>query len=200
VRSRIRSRSNSARAAKTWNTSLPPGVVVSIASCRLRNPIPRSARLVTVSTRCRSDLPSRSSFQTTRLSPGPQLVQDLGEDWPVGAGAAGGLGEDPVAAGALEGVDPYLPVALAGWQREAFPSARVQVLDGSGHWPFADDPERTERLVLQFLGEVIGGRPTRGGRSARTARVSRETRGKQAGSHARRHRLPRPNLPRRSGS
>jgi pimeloyl-ACP methyl ester carboxylesterase len=96
--------------------------------------------------------------------------------------------------------DPYLPVALAGRQREAFPSARVQVLDGSGHWPFADDPERTERLVLQFLGEVIGGRPTRGGRSARTARVSRETRGEQAGSHARRHRLPRPNLPRRPGS
>jgi pimeloyl-ACP methyl ester carboxylesterase len=51
--------------------------------------------------------------------------------------------------------DPYLPVALAGRQREAFPSARVQILDGSGHWPFADDPERTERLVLQFLGEVI---------------------------------------------
>jgi hypothetical protein len=30
VRSRIRSRSNSARAAKMWNTSLPPGVVVSM--------------------------------------------------------------------------------------------------------------------------------------------------------------------------
>jgi hypothetical protein len=28
---------------KTWKTSLPPGVVVSIASCRLRNPIPRPA-------------------------------------------------------------------------------------------------------------------------------------------------------------
>jgi pimeloyl-ACP methyl ester carboxylesterase len=55
--------------------------------------------------------------------------------------------------------DPYLPVALAGRQREAFPSARVEVLDGSGHWPFADDPERTERLVLEFLGEVVGGRP-----------------------------------------
>jgi hypothetical protein len=70
VRSRIRSRSNSARAAKTWKTSLPPGVVVSIASCRLRNPIPCSASPVTVSTRCRSDRPRRSSFQTTRVSPG----------------------------------------------------------------------------------------------------------------------------------
>jgi pimeloyl-ACP methyl ester carboxylesterase len=52
--------------------------------------------------------------------------------------------------------DPYLPVALAERQREAFPSARVEVLDGSGHWPFADDPQRTERLVLSFLSEVVG--------------------------------------------
>jgi IstB-like ATP binding protein len=49
---------------------LAAGVVVSIASCRLRNPTPRSARLVTVSIRWRSDRPSRSSFQTTRVSPG----------------------------------------------------------------------------------------------------------------------------------
>jgi hypothetical protein len=34
-----------------------------------------------------------------------QLVQDLFEDWAVGAGAAGGLGEHPVAAGAFQGVD-----------------------------------------------------------------------------------------------
>ena len=50
VRSRIRSRSNSAPAAKPWKTSLPPGVVVSIASWRLRNPTPHSARPVMVST------------------------------------------------------------------------------------------------------------------------------------------------------
>jgi hypothetical protein len=30
-----------ARAAKTWKTSRPPGVVVSSASCRDRNPVPR---------------------------------------------------------------------------------------------------------------------------------------------------------------
>jgi hypothetical protein len=61
----LRSRSNSARAAKTWKTSLPPGVVVSIVSCRLRKPTPHSARPVTVSTRWRSERPRRSSFQTT---------------------------------------------------------------------------------------------------------------------------------------
>jgi hypothetical protein len=66
--------------------------------------------------------------------------------------------------------DPYLPVTLAGRQREAFPSARVEVLDDSGHWPFIDDPERTERLVLEFLGEVVGGRPPRRGRLATRGR------------------------------
>ena len=36
---------------------------------------------------------------------GAQLVQELGEGGAVGAGAAGGLGEDSVAAGRGEGVD-----------------------------------------------------------------------------------------------
>jgi pimeloyl-ACP methyl ester carboxylesterase len=70
--------------------------------------------------------------------------------------------------------DPYLPVALAERQREAFPSARVEILDSSGHWPFMDDPERTERLVLEFLGEVVGDRPLR-----EDARVSGEARERQ---------------------
>jgi hypothetical protein len=42
------------------------------------------------------------------------LVEDLGEDRAVGAGAAGGLGEDPVAAGVLEGVDLELGVLVGG--------------------------------------------------------------------------------------
>ena len=51
--------------------------------------------------------------------------------------------------------DPHLPVALAERQREAFPSAAVHVLEGSGHWPFVDDPGPTERLVLAFLGRQV---------------------------------------------
>jgi hypothetical protein len=43
-----------------------------------------------------------------------QLVQDLGEGGPVGVGATGGLGEDPVAAGPLEGVDLELGVLVGG--------------------------------------------------------------------------------------
>jgi hypothetical protein len=42
------------------------------------------------------------------------LVQQLGEGGAVGAGAAGGLGEDPVAAGVLEGVDLKLGVLVGG--------------------------------------------------------------------------------------
>jgi pimeloyl-ACP methyl ester carboxylesterase len=49
------------------------------------------------------------------------------------------------------GRDPYLPVGYAGVQRQAFPSAEVVVLDGSGHWPFADDPERVAELAVAFL-------------------------------------------------
>ena len=57
--------------------------------------------------------------------------------------------------------DPYLPVGLAERQREAFPRARVEVLDGSGHWPFADDPERVGELVVPFLrGQLTAGAPT----------------------------------------
>jgi hypothetical protein len=69
VRSRIRTRSNSARDADVED-QLAAGVAVSITSWRLQNPMPRSARPVTVSTTCRGDLPSRSSFRTTRVSPG----------------------------------------------------------------------------------------------------------------------------------
>lgn len=47
-------------------TSMPPEVVVSMVSCKLRKPTLRSHRPVTVSMRCFSDLPRRSSFQGFR--------------------------------------------------------------------------------------------------------------------------------------
>jgi pimeloyl-ACP methyl ester carboxylesterase len=51
--------------------------------------------------------------------------------------------------------DPYLPVALAERQRQAFPSARIRIFEQSGHWPFLDDPLRTEAEVLGFLAEQV---------------------------------------------
>jgi pimeloyl-ACP methyl ester carboxylesterase len=47
--------------------------------------------------------------------------------------------------------DPYVPVRYAALQREAFPSAKVVILDESGHWPFADDPASVANEVVPFL-------------------------------------------------
>jgi hypothetical protein len=64
------SRMNSARAAKTWKTSRPPGVVVSRFSCRLVNPTPRRRRSATTPIRSCRERESRSRAGTTRVSPG----------------------------------------------------------------------------------------------------------------------------------
>jgi pimeloyl-ACP methyl ester carboxylesterase len=54
--------------------------------------------------------------------------------------------------------DAYLPWRLAERQREAFPSARIELLEGLGHWPFYEDPARVAELVLPFLQEQVGTR------------------------------------------
>ena len=54
--------------------------------------------------------------------------------------------------------DPYIPVEQAERQRQAFPRARVVILDDSGHWPFADNPEGVEEPVLDFLRTVVAPR------------------------------------------
>jgi pimeloyl-ACP methyl ester carboxylesterase len=57
--------------------------------------------------------------------------------------------------------DPYLPVAFAERQRETFPRAEVVVLDQSGHWPFADDPNGVAELVIPFLQrQVVAAAPS----------------------------------------
>ncbi|HTP23133.1 MAG TPA: alpha/beta fold hydrolase [Solirubrobacteraceae bacterium] len=53
--------------------------------------------------------------------------------------------------------DPYLPVAQAERQRETFPSAEIAILEDSGHWPFADDPDAVGRHVEPFLRTVVAG-------------------------------------------
>jgi hypothetical protein len=45
---------------------------------------------------------------------GAELVQGLLEDRTVSAGATGGLGEDPVAAGTLEGIDLEVWLLVGG--------------------------------------------------------------------------------------
>jgi pimeloyl-ACP methyl ester carboxylesterase len=50
--------------------------------------------------------------------------------------------------------DAYLPSSFAQRQRDAFPSAEVHVLAGSGHWPYADAPQKVRQLLTQFLERV----------------------------------------------
>ena len=52
--------------------------------------------------------------------------------------------------------DPYLPREQAERQRVAFPSARVELLEGHSHWVFREDPQRVADLVVPFLREQIG--------------------------------------------
>jgi pimeloyl-ACP methyl ester carboxylesterase len=47
--------------------------------------------------------------------------------------------------------DRYLPAEQGERQREAFPSARVELVEGGGHWFFVEDPERVASLVIPFL-------------------------------------------------
>jgi len=47
--------------------------------------------------------------------------------------------------------DPYIPPEQAFRQREAFPDARVEIFEDSGHFPFVDNADRTRGLVVPFL-------------------------------------------------
>ena len=51
--------------------------------------------------------------------------------------------------------DPYVPVRYADAQKRFF-TAAVHVIDGAGHWPMIDEPDRTRALVLPFLRSRVG--------------------------------------------
>jgi pimeloyl-ACP methyl ester carboxylesterase len=57
------------------------------------------------------------------------------------------------------GKDPFVPLRHAEQQRESFPRAQVVVLEESGHWPFADDPEGTANAVVPFVRGQLGVSP-----------------------------------------
>ncbi len=59
--------------------------------------------------------------------------------------------------------DPYIPWEQAERQRESFPSARIELLDGLWHWPFLEDPARVSRGVIPFLRERVVGSAARSG-------------------------------------
>ena len=46
--------------------------------------------------------------------------------------------------------DPNIPVRFAEAQKRFF-DAEVHIIEGAGHWPMIDEPDRTRALVLPFL-------------------------------------------------
>src|SRR5512135_2066699 len=94
--------------------SLPPLVVVSIASWRLRNPTVRACRAVTVSIRCGSERPNRSSFPTTRVSLGREEGDRFGQSDAFVLDTAGDVGEELPAAGFLERILLEIEVLIVG--------------------------------------------------------------------------------------
>jgi pimeloyl-ACP methyl ester carboxylesterase len=61
--------------------------------------------------------------------------------------------------------DAYLPCEQAERQRQAFPSAHVELLDGHGHWVMLEDPGRVASLVIPFLARQLPGPATAAGPS-----------------------------------
>jgi hypothetical protein len=116
VRSRIRSRSNSARAPKTWKTSFPLAVVVSIPSVRLLNPhalLGQAGDGVDQVAEAAAEAvqpPDHEGVAGAELFQGPVQRGALGE------GAGHGVEVDPAGldAGGLEGVALEVGVLVGG--------------------------------------------------------------------------------------
>jgi pimeloyl-ACP methyl ester carboxylesterase len=52
--------------------------------------------------------------------------------------------------------DPYVGSEWGRRFADALPNARLEVLEGAGHWPWIDDPTVIDR-VLDFVGESAAG-------------------------------------------
>jgi pimeloyl-ACP methyl ester carboxylesterase len=52
--------------------------------------------------------------------------------------------------------DAYIPFGQAQRQLQTFPSARIELLEGHGHWPQLEDPWRVASLIVPFLEEQLG--------------------------------------------
>jgi pimeloyl-ACP methyl ester carboxylesterase len=52
--------------------------------------------------------------------------------------------------------DSFLPSRFASEQADVFPDVDVHLLEGCGHWPFIDEPERVASLMLPFWRKQLG--------------------------------------------
>lgn len=53
--------------------------------------------------------------------------------------------------------DKYLSFAYAEKQKDYLPRAEVHLLDGCGHWPFIDEPEKVSAIIVPFLRKCAAG-------------------------------------------
>ena len=51
--------------------------------------------------------------------------------------------------------DVYVPFKYAAAQKEAFPNAKIIYFEDSGHWPFIDNPECFNEVLVGFLKKVV---------------------------------------------
>ena len=51
--------------------------------------------------------------------------------------------------------DIYLPYKYAKAQKEVFPDAEIIFFEDSGHWPFIDNPDRFEEVLVRFLRKTV---------------------------------------------
>jgi len=47
--------------------------------------------------------------------------------------------------------DPVIPVSHAGIAERGMPGSRLEIFEGSGHFPQLDDPRRFARLLCDFI-------------------------------------------------
>jgi pimeloyl-ACP methyl ester carboxylesterase len=52
--------------------------------------------------------------------------------------------------------DPFAPSRFAEEQRRFFRDVEIHLLEGCGHWPFVDEPERVAELMVPFLRKRFG--------------------------------------------
>ncbi len=50
--------------------------------------------------------------------------------------------------------DPFIPVAHAHTAHAAMPGSRLEIFEGSGHFPHRDDPDRFAHLLRDFIAET----------------------------------------------
>ena len=87
-----------------WKISLPPGVVVSIFSCKLRKPMSRRSSSAIVSIRCRSRTSQPIQFPDYERVTWSQLVENLSQGWTLIERTTGGVDEDAIAVGRLQSI------------------------------------------------------------------------------------------------